>query len=243
MAPAITGSFFFTSVRNLWRNLVLFTVLPVFLLLIIKVTNATAVFGGGDTGEETSADRLDTVRNGYADQAGSAINVDMIDTSTPLGMIAWIPIGVSYFYLAPIPFLGTSIISLATSPEMLVWYFLLPSVFRGLSFALRHRLRLIAPIMLYALISTVGWSLVVTNVGTLYRYRSQVLFFALIMAACDHVRRREGAKEKQAQFIAALSALRKMRFADSIEKSSSAGPDECPGGAPADGCLPAKQAQ
>jgi hypothetical protein len=40
------------------------------------------------------------------------------------------------------------------------------------------------------MISSVGWSIAVTNVGTIYRHRAQILFVPLILIASDQVRRR-----------------------------------------------------
>jgi hypothetical protein len=187
IAGSVGASFFFTSMKHLLRNLLLFSAMAILLLAVARKTDADTIPGSEN---QTTFERVSAARSSYVMDTGSAINVDLVDTSTPAGLALWLPIGLAAFYLAPVPFTGTSVISIATSPEMLLWYFLLPSLFRGLREALRNRIRAIAPVMLYVLISSIGWSLVVTNVGTLYRYRSQVMFVPLILIAADQVRRR-----------------------------------------------------
>ena len=104
------------------------------------------------------------MREGYAVGTGSAVNVNLVDTSTAAGLLMWVPVGLFYFYLAPIPFTGGSMASLATSPEMLVIYFLVPSIVRGLRTSLRDRFRTTMPLLVFVLASSVGWSMVVTMV-------------------------------------------------------------------------------
>ncbi len=191
IGASVGASFFFTKLRHLLRNLVVFTLLVMALLVIVRQTDADSVPGSSD---ETTFERVNAARSAYVMDTGSAMNVDLVDASTPSGLAMWLPIGLAAFYFAPIPFTGTSAISLATSPEMLLWYFLLPSLFRGLREAVRSRLRAIAPVMLYVIVSSLGWALVVTNIGTLFRFRAQIMFFPLILIAADQVRRRRLAK-------------------------------------------------
>jgi hypothetical protein len=178
------------SRRRLLRGLLLIPALVAVIVVAVQASDALAV---GEEGEPVDAvDVINNVRTGYATDAGSAVNLSLVDTSSALGMVLWIPIGLVYTYLAPFPFSGTSLISLATSPEMLVWYFLLPSLYRGARSLKRdQKVGALLPVIGYVLAASLGWSVMVGNVGSLYRYRAQMLFLPIILIAADQIRRRE----------------------------------------------------
>jgi hypothetical protein len=125
-------------------------------------------------------------------------------------LLKWIPVGVVFFFLAPLPFTSTSMLSLATSPEMIVWYALLPSAFRGLWAMLRGKRKEFWPVLLYVIAATVGWATAITNVGTMYRHRSQVLFFPLMLIAADQIRRREERTRQEAEVRARLARRKEL---------------------------------
>ena len=190
----VMASFVLADPKKLFRNLALAAVLGVALMFIFSKTGALDMATDGD---QSAIDRINMYRVGYAEGTGSAIDYTMVDTSTPAGIAAWAPIGLVFFWLAPFPFTGGSIISLATSPEMIIWYLLLPSVFRGLRLAIQKRTRLVMPLVAYVMVSSVGWATVVTNVGTLYRFRAQVMYLPLICMAADQIRREHAARMKE----------------------------------------------
>ena len=189
----VMASFALADPKRIVRNVILAAVLGTALMFLFKAVGAFDLSTGSD---QSTLDRINMYRVGYAEGTGSAIDYNMIDTSTPAGIAAWTPIGLGYFWLAPFPFSGGSIISLATSPEMIIWYLLLPSMVRGLRLAVQKRTRLVTPVLAYVMVSSVGWAIVITNVGTLYRYRAQVMFLPLICMAADQIRREHAAHLK-----------------------------------------------
>ncbi|MGC4094729.1 MAG: glycosyltransferase family 39 protein [Polyangiaceae bacterium] len=201
-------------------------------LLSVLVGMLSGVFSewitpAGD--QEGLSERVNVIRRGYTD-ADSALDVTGYDTSTPLGMLAWLPIGVAAMYLAPIPFTGSSTISSATTPEMLIWYMLLPAIIRGLGTAYRSgALRRIAGPVAYVVVASVGWATVITNVGSLYRYRAQTLVFLLILLAIDQVRRknekeeRKRAAESRLKLLSAQPARRQDRLEQPLVEPGVAG--------------------
>ncbi|HZS38710.1 MAG TPA: hypothetical protein VFF06_17885 [Polyangia bacterium] len=199
VALAVSAGLLVQGDRRLLRNSALLVALSMALFLVIKRSGGdTAALGEGGG---SIVDRVAILRAGYASaNVGSAVNTQIVDTSSAGGLLLWIPIGLVYFFLAPFPFTGGSIISLATSPEMLLLYWMVPSAWRGLRAALKRRTRGFMALFFYLLISSVGWSIAITNVGTIYRYRAQILFVPLMLIAADQVRRRESG--------AALSASR-----------------------------------
>ncbi len=205
IALAVTASFTLRGERRFGRNLILFVALSAALLFVIRSTGAVTQALGENS--NSVVDRLAVVRAGYSQVGvGSAVNTQLVDTSSPVGLLLWMPIGLIYFFLAPFPFTGTSIISLATSPEMILLYALLPSVWRSLKVELKQRKRPFMILFFYLLLSSIGWSTAITNVGTIYRYRAQVLFVVLILIAADQVRRRERARPAPVQATKAVLA-------------------------------------
>jgi len=184
----------------------LFALVATVVLFVAQQSDATsAIFGGN----QTALDRFNELREAYSD-AGSVVRTNLVDTSTPLGLLLWLPIGLAYFFFAPLPFSGSSAISLAATPEMLVWYWLLPSAARGFRIARRNnQLRALSPLLLYAMVSAIGWSIVITNVGSMFRYRGQILFFAIILIAIDQVTRREQRERRQAVELERLAQVAK----------------------------------
>jgi hypothetical protein len=209
VALSLGASFAFGSSRHMVRNLVLFVLLAAVLTFAVAKTGAlTEAFGTHGT---PVLDRVAALRRTYTLRAGSAIDTSLVDTSTTLGLLKWLPLGVLFFFLAPIPFTGRSALSLASSPEVLLWYALLPSAVRSLRSLLRGTNKAFWPVLLYVIFSSVSWGAAITNVGTMYRYRAQVLFFPLILIAADQIRRRDGRRRARAAEQRALAAARRGR--------------------------------
>jgi len=110
-------------------------------------------------------------RSGFAQEA---------DVSTVSGALSFLPIGFLYLMLAPFPWSITSVRSAITLPEMLVWWAMMPSLARGVLFALRKRIAASSVILLFTGGLTVIYSLFQGNVGTAYRQRAQIIVFFLI---------------------------------------------------------------
>jgi hypothetical protein len=190
LGTAMGLSTILVSPRKIVRNLLIGAVIGAMLYGVARSSNVDALSYNEE--DQSKMSQVTAIRGGYNDEAGSAVDTTLVDTSTPLGLALWVPIGLVYFFLAPIPFTGKSIISLATSPEMILWYLLMPALIRGFLAMLREkRLVTCLPTLLYLGAASAAWGIVVTNVGSLYRYRAQVLFFMLILIAQDQVRRRQ----------------------------------------------------
>jgi Ca2+/Na+ antiporter len=121
--------------------------------------------------------RLDASRS-----AASGFGED-IDVSTPEGALAAIPIGLMYLFLAPFPWQYSSLRSMITLPEMTIWWGSLPFLVLGLWFTIRHKLREVAPIVIFLTVLTISYSIVQGNVGTVYRQRAQLLIFYFLFVA------------------------------------------------------------
>jgi hypothetical protein len=105
------------------------------------------------------------------------------DVSSPAGALRALPVGVLYLLFAPFPWAISGIRQLLTVPETLVWYALMPAFVRGVAYSVRHRLRDVLPILVFAVTLTIAYALMQGNVGTAYRQRTQVtMFFFVFMA-------------------------------------------------------------
>ena len=128
---------------------------------------------------------LQVMRQDASRSASSGFGED-IDVSTPEGALAAIPIGLMYLFLAPFPWQYSSLRSMITLPEMTVWWGSLPFLVLGLWFTIRHRLREVAPIVIFLTVLTISYSIIQGNVGTVYRQRAQLLIFYFLFVAVGY---------------------------------------------------------
>jgi hypothetical protein len=131
-----------------------------------------------------------------------------IDVSTAQGALTAVPIGMTYLLLAPFPWQLTSLRQLITLPEMILWWISLPLLVLGLIFAIKHRLREVAPILIFTTLLTLTYSILMGNVGTAYRQRAQLLIFYFIFVGIGFVLVKEKREERVRQRLAEKNAAR-----------------------------------
>jgi 4-amino-4-deoxy-L-arabinose transferase-like glycosyltransferase len=143
--------------------------------------------------------QLQAMRLDASQSARSGFGQD-IDVSTPEGVLSAIPIGLAYLILAPFPWQFTSPRQMITLPEMLIWWSSLPLLVFGMWFTIKHRLREIAPILIFTTLLTLAYSIVQGNVGTAYRQRAQLLIFYFVFVAVGYglLREKRAQKTKKA---------------------------------------------
>jgi 4-amino-4-deoxy-L-arabinose transferase-like glycosyltransferase len=132
-----------------------------------------------------------------------------IDVSTPQGLLTAIPIGMTYLLLAPFPWQLASLRQMITLPEMILWWASLPLLVLGLSFAIKHRLREVAPIVIFTSLLTLTYSILMGNVGTAYRQRAQLLIFYFIFVGIGFVLVKEKREERARRRLAEKKAARR----------------------------------
>jgi len=135
------------------------------------------------------------MRSDASQSAASGFGQDL-DVSTPEGALSAIPIGLAYLLLAPFPWQFGSLRQMITLPEMMVWWSCFPMLILGLYFTIRHRLREVAPIVIFTTLLTISYSIVQGNVGTAYRQRAQLLIFYFLFVAIGFVLFKEKREEK-----------------------------------------------
>lgn len=129
-----------------------------------------------------SLERLQRSRLDLARSAESGFGRDA-DVSSTSGALSTLPMGMFYLLFAPFPWQITSLRQSITLPEMIIWWASFPLLVLGLWFAIKYRLRMISPILIFTVMLTLAYSVFQGNVGTAYRQRAQLLVFYFIFVA------------------------------------------------------------
>jgi hypothetical protein len=151
-------------------------------------TQQIEVYGSGEMLQRMRLDAAQSAQSGFAKD---------IDVSTTSGAMTAIPIGLTYLLLAPLPWQFGSARQMMTLPEMVVWWCAIPLLVLGAWFTIKHRLREIAPILIFTSLLTLTYSIVQGNVGTAYRQRAQLLVFYFIFVAVGFVLMKEKREAKR----------------------------------------------
>jgi hypothetical protein len=158
-----------------------------------------------------SAEQLQRMRLDASQSAASGFAED-VDVSTASGALSTIPLGLTYLLLAPFPWQLASLRQAITLPEMVVWWLSIPLLVLGAWFTIKHRLREIAPIIIFTSLLTLTYSIMQGNVGTAYRQRAQLLVFYFVFVAVGFVlvkeRREAHAKKRKQEYEEILSRRR-----------------------------------
>jgi len=114
------------------------------------------------------------VRQDLAQSANTGFGTDA-DISTAKGALSYLPSGLLSFGLGPFPWQLQGLGQLSMVPDVLVWWYLLPHLWRGLRSGARMVGRRILVLVFPAMLTTVLLALVVSNFGTVVRERGQVV--------------------------------------------------------------------
>lgn len=176
VAIAIAGSFVIgttDSVPSLIRRGLVLVVIGVSLTYLGVINTASIDFEKYADLEKVQNSRLDLSRaeSGFGGE---------IDVSTPEGAITAIPLGVVYLMLAPFPWQMANLRQTITLPEVLIWWSMIPLLFSGLWYSIKHNLRAAFPVLFFSLMLTLAYSIFQGNVGTAYRQRTQIQVFLFI---------------------------------------------------------------
>jgi len=148
--------------------------------------------------EYANLERVQRSRIDLAKSADSGFGRD-VDVSTTTGALSTIPLGVLYLLFAPFPWQVGSLRQSITLPEMIIWWASFPLLVLGLWFAIKYRLRMISPILVFTFMLTLSYSVFQGNVGTAYRQRAQLLVFYFIFVAVGFVLVKEKREERKRQ--------------------------------------------
>lgn len=145
-------------------------------------------------------------------EAGSGFGKD-VDITTTEGALSVIPLGVVYLLFAPFPWQFSTLRQSITLPEMIVWWLAFPLLVLGMWYSIKHRLRQVAPIVLFTTMLTLVYSIFQGNVGTAYRQRSQLLVFYFIFVAVGAIIVKERSEYRRLQAKMAKQELAELQAA------------------------------
>jgi len=152
----------------------------------------------------TGLGRLADIRRSLASGARSAVDVDPGLQSLG-GVLAFLPFALVDFFLRPFPWERGSSLNLLTRPEVVLYYLLLPLVILGIVVTVRKAAMRAIPSLVFLAITGVGYALVISNLGTIYRERDELLIvmFTFVGVAVDAIttrllRQRVGASSRPA---------------------------------------------
>ncbi len=150
---------------------------------VVGVLVLTGVAGRAQDGaDRLSLEQVSMFRQGMATTANSGFAQD-VDVSTPGGAIAFLPLGLAVLLLGPFPWQFGSLRAALAAPETIVWWMMIPSLLRGIRFAIARSFTRISPVLFFSALLSMAYALVHGNVGSGFRQRAQVFVFLFIFAA------------------------------------------------------------
>jgi 4-amino-4-deoxy-L-arabinose transferase-like glycosyltransferase len=211
MAAAVGGSFVIgmksADARSFVQRFVAIGLIGIVFTWFGVIRFAAAQFEKYGNLQMVQLSRMDQAR------AESGFGKD-VDVQTTEGALTVIPLGLLYLLFAPFPWQLASLRQSIALPEMIIWWAAFPLLVLGWWYALKHRLRHVAPIVLFTTMLTLAYAVFQGNVGTAYRQRSQLLVFYFIFVAVGAilmVEKRENSRLKAKiakQELADLQAAR-----------------------------------
>ena len=150
--------------------------------LVLVLLSFGLGYSGFDAAVNADLDQANLVRRDLALSGRSGYDAD-VDISTSSQALSYLPRGLANFVLGPFPWQIRSIRQLPILPDMLVWWALLPSLWRGIRVGWKLVNRQVSLLLLPALTTACLLSLAVGNFGTLVRERLQVVIMLIPLIA------------------------------------------------------------
>lgn len=147
-------------------------------LVVVSLLLLLLSFGLGYSGFEAARNSdleyANLVRRDLALSGTSGYDAQ-VDISTSGRAVAYLPRGLVNFFLGPFPWQITDARHVAVLPDMLVWWVLMPSLWRGARAGWRRVKRQVLVLLVPAFTTACLLSLSIGNFGTLVRERLQVV--------------------------------------------------------------------
>ena len=151
-------------------------------IVLTLVLGAGLGYSGYQLVTHANLQQVNNIRTNSSTSASSGFQPEA-NVSTPTHAATYLPLGATYSLLGPFPWQAGSARQLPAVPDALVWWFLLPSLWRGLREAGRRLGRGVLVYVLPAAALTVMLSLLVGNFGTTIRERMQVILILVPLIA------------------------------------------------------------
>ena len=158
--------------------------------LVVVLLSFGIGYSGFDAALNADLDQASLVRRDLALSGRSGYDAD-IDISTSRQALTYLPRGMVSFMVGPFPWQIRGIRQLPVLPDMVVWWALLPSLWRGLHAGRKLVSRRVLVLLLPSFTTACLLSLAVGNFGTLVRERLQVVILLVPLIALGLSRRGE----------------------------------------------------
>lgn len=112
--------------------------------------------------------------------------------STLTAAAAYAPKGLAFLLLTPAPWQFGNLRQTLAIPETLLWWALIPATGSGMWWAWRHRKQQSLAVFVFTFSLALFYSLLIANIGTAVRERTQIIAFWLIFAAAGIELKRRG---------------------------------------------------
>ena len=173
-------------------------------VLLLLVVGLGLGYSGYRISVEGDLKKVDAIREDLSQNSESGFASEA-DISTTARAVSYLPLGFTNFFLGPFPWQIRSARQLVALPDVLVWWFLLPSLWRGLWAAKRSVGRRLMVLLLPALMTGAALGLLIGNFGTVVRERPQVTILLLPIVCLGLAERRRPDRRTPARQPGALA--------------------------------------
>ena len=151
-------------------------------MVAVLVLSLGLGYAGYQSAAKSNFQDVQTVRQGLSVSVASGYGSD-VDVSTRSAAFSYLPVGLVTFFLGPFPWQIRGVRQLPALPDVLVWWCLLPALWRGYRTARREARRRVLVLMLPAMAIASVLGLILANYGILVRERTQVVVILLPVIA------------------------------------------------------------
>lgn len=146
---------------------------------------------------------LNTIRQSSSTAASgflTSANITSVSSA-----VKYLPFGLIYFLAGPFPWQIHSIRELPALPDCMLWWILIPFLFKGLKFLRKNYKGLQLTFTVPALALSIGLSLIIANFGTVVRERMQVILILLPVVAIGLTERRKTTQHSKIKSVTVSS--------------------------------------
>ncbi len=176
-------------------------------LLLLLVVGLGLGYSGYRFAVGADLQQVETVRSSLS-QTGASGFASQADVSTPGRALSYLPFGFANFFLGPFPWQIQSTRQLVALPDLLVWWYLLASLWRGLWSAKRRVGLRTMTLLVPVLMTGAALSLLIGNFGTVLRERTQVAVLLFPFIAEGLALRRDNDEETPGEHPEATAPTR-----------------------------------
>jgi capsular exopolysaccharide synthesis family protein len=164
-------------------------------LILTLVLGAGLGYSGYQASTSADLTKVQIARNDLSTSADSGFAPEA-DVGTTSRALTFLPLGLIAFLLGPFPWQLTSVRQVVLMPDTLIWWWLLPSLWRGLRIGYRTLGRRITVVVLPAALTSGVLAILIGNFGTILRERTMVVLLLVPLVALGLAHRPNRGQQK-----------------------------------------------